>query len=298
MTTENNIKFKNYLKIINSYKYLLFGIYLSFFVIFYLLGNFRVNHGLNISFSIKSTQTDRVFNNLVYLENTFETNFNEDEIIPMKGVLNKERYYFSTTELSSIFQDLTKKEVFKNFSNINILNKIGYNVEVQNEKIIMNFVSDEKKLIDEIDRIDFYANIINLIINEFQIVLNQDIEVIRKLSSLERNRIEKKLFKKNQQYERLVQIDSEEFLQTIFLLQNEIIDLEDQSINTNNRLNLCEGLFITINNDLQKINYLRNYTQSIKTFYNDLILNAFLYFIFATILFLFLIFILIIVKEE
>lgn len=295
MINENFIKFSSYLKILNSYRYLLLAIYLSFFVIFYLLGNFKVNHGLNISFSIKNTQIDKVFNNFIYLENTFETNFNEDEIIPMRGFVDKNGKY---EELSAFYRDLTKKEILKDIINFKELKEISYTINVQNEKVTMNFASEKKDLIKDINEIDFYKKIVNSIKNQYQYQLTEYMEVIRDLTNLEKNRIETKISKKNKQLELLSIYENNNFFTTIVNFQNTIIDLEDQYLRADTKLNLCEGLYIKINNDLKNINYLRNFTQSIKTFYNDIILNAFLYFIFATILFLFLIFIAIIVKEE
>ena len=91
---ENNINLIKYFKLIYHYIYVfIFLLFLST-VTFFLMGNYKITHSLDVKFNIQTSQIDKVIKNLIHLENTFETNFNDQEhVIPLQGSPDTKNYY-------------------------------------------------------------------------------------------------------------------------------------------------------------------------------------------------------------
>ncbi len=296
MSPENNINLIKYFKFIYQYIYLfIFLLFLSA-IIFFLMGNYKITYLLDVKFSLQSSQINKAINNLIHLENTFGTNFN-NQVIPLQGNPDTTNYY---NLILNNLQDLRKKDLnLKNFSEDDKI-AIGFKVFTNSSKDIrFKFLSQDKILISKANENEFYLYIINLIKDKFHSKLEDNIEVIRNISELEFDRVKRKLNKKNEQLLRLTNLNKNDILnENYFILQNQIINLEDEFINIENRLILCEELYLISKKNIDEINYLREFSKSTKTLTNEMILNLLLYFLFTCIVFLFLVFILILIKEN
>ena len=298
MSSENNINLIKYFKLIYQYIYIfIFLLFLST-VIFFLMGNLKIISSLDIKFNLQTSQIDRVIKNLIHLENTFETNFNDQEhVIPLQGSPDTKNYY---NLILNNLQDLRKKDL--NLRNITEDDKISLGFQViinSNNDIRFKFSSQDKVIINKVYENDLYLYLLSLIKDKFHSKLNDNIDNIRNISELEFDRVKRKLNKKNEQLLRLTQLNKEDVLnENIFNLQNQIIDLEDEYINYENRLVLCERLYLTSKKYIDEINYLRSFSKSTKALTNDMILNILLYFLFTCIVFLLIVFILTLIKES
>lgn len=295
MSPENNINLVKYFKLIYQYIYLfIFLLFLST-VIFFLMGNYKITHSLDVKFNIQTSQIDKVIKNLIHLENIFETNFN-NQVVPLQGNPDTKNYY----DLLNInIQDLRKKDIILDNLTEDDKFALGFNIfNHSNNDIRFKFSSLDKVIINKTYENDFYLYIINLVKDRFYNKLQGNIEIIQKISSLEFNRIQLRIKKKKEQLLKLTELNKDEFLKDLFILQNNIINLEDQYINIENRLLLCEELNIKIKKYIDDINYLRDFSKSKKAIINEMILNILLYFLFTCIVFLFLVFILILIKEN
>ena len=56
------------------------------------MGNYKITYLLDVKFSLQSSQINKAINNLIHLENTFGTNFN-NQVIPLQGNPDTTNYY-------------------------------------------------------------------------------------------------------------------------------------------------------------------------------------------------------------
>ena len=295
MANQNKIDFKNYIYILYIYRYLIISIYTLFGLFFFTLGNLNVSHGLYVTFTFKNSQIEKIINNSILLENIFDLNL----IINEKANFNKQVFkneYYQLLEARLLvmdIEDFIKSDLsFEKSQQIVLSNNSNQN----NASII--FLSSNEELIDKLSAVKIKKNIINFFKKNFINIANDKMYFVNSFLELDLNSIRTKLESKKKQLNESGNLIYDKNLVIFYKLQNDIIELEIDLTNTLNNFSLIEKLNILINKNINDFNSLSNFSVEKKSFYNDLILRALLFFLSATLFLLVLILILNVIKEE